>query len=331
MRTSTPCRTGIQLLRPGQSGEPEQVPDGGRPPGLPRPAVPDQHPGRVARLRQPPARLDAGAGRPGELVDGRVPLGAEPVQRLPHHPRLLDGGQPREDRRRPHHLRPVHDARQAARVRARAVQRQRRQPGELRLPGRRHVRPRHPGRGRRAWRAATGCATTLCGFDNVFYVTAGHDESSTWQEFGEMLWADREQVPAEFGPPGAENGPVLNAAGNPIPNWSPTRYVPWSSWLAAANHWPNAGGGILDAGRELRAERLRPRVQPPAEPAGQLQQPVRRQRAELHRLLGDDEPRHVQRPRRHAQPVADPEPGRFGARAAPHARVQEPPRRAHGR
>ena len=46
-----------------------------------------------------------------------------------------------------------------------------------------------------------------------------------------------------FGPPGAADGPVLNAAGNPIPNWSPTRYVPWSSWKAAANHWPNAGGG----------------------------------------------------------------------------------------
>ena len=93
------------------------------------------------------------------------------------------------------------------------------------------------------WQAATGCTTTLCGFDNVFYVTAGHDESSTWQEFGEMLWETREEVPAEFGPPGAEEGPVLNAAGNPIPNWAPTRYVPWTSWLAASNHWPNAGGG----------------------------------------------------------------------------------------
>ena len=58
-----------------------------------------------------------------------------------------------------------------------------------------------------------------------------------------MLWTAREQVPAKFGPPGAENGPVLNAAGNPIPNWAPTRYVPWTSWRAAANHWPNAGGG----------------------------------------------------------------------------------------
>ena len=97
--------------------------------------------------------------------------------------------------------------------------------------------------GGNAWRAAISCASGLCGYDNAFYVTAGHDESSTWQEFGEMLWTDREQVPAKFGPPGAEDGPVLNSAGNPIPNWAPTRYVPWTSWRAAANHWPNASGG----------------------------------------------------------------------------------------
>jgi M6 family metalloprotease-like protein len=95
-----------------------------------------------------------------------------------------------------------------------------------------------------AWLADTGCASlSSCGYNNGFYVTAGHDESSTWQEFGEMLWSDRTEVPAEFGPPGATSGPVLNAAGNPIPNWAPTRYVPWTSWRAAANHWPNAGGG----------------------------------------------------------------------------------------
>ncbi len=97
--------------------------------------------------------------------------------------------------------------------------------------------------GGNAWRAAIGCASGLCGYDNGFYVTAGHDESSTWQEFGEMLWMDQSEVPAAFGPPGAENGPVLNNAGNPIPNWSPTRYVDWTSWAAAANHWPNASGG----------------------------------------------------------------------------------------
>jgi M6 family metalloprotease-like protein len=97
--------------------------------------------------------------------------------------------------------------------------------------------------GGNAWRADIGCSSGLCGFDNGFYVSAGHDESSTWQEFGEMLWMDRSEVPAAFGPPGAESGPVLNNAGNPIPNWSPTRYVPWTSWAAAANHWPNASGG----------------------------------------------------------------------------------------
>ncbi|WP_051426148.1 M6 family metalloprotease domain-containing protein [Jiangella gansuensis] len=94
------------------------------------------------------------------------------------------------------------------------------------------------------WHADIGCETGgLCGFDNGFYVTAGHDETSTWQEFGEMMFRTPADVPAEFGPPGATEGPVLNAAGNPIPNAVPTRYVPWTSWQSAANHWPNAGGG----------------------------------------------------------------------------------------
>jgi M6 family metalloprotease-like protein len=98
--------------------------------------------------------------------------------------------------------------------------------------------------GTNLWRAATGCATGNCGFDFRFLVTAGHDETSTWHEFGEMMFETRDDIPASFGPPGAANGPVLNAAGNPIPNWSTTRYVPWTSWLAAANHWPSAGGGV---------------------------------------------------------------------------------------
>jgi len=97
--------------------------------------------------------------------------------------------------------------------------------------------------GGNAWRAAIGCPSGLCGYDNGFYVTAGHDESSTWQEFGEMLWLDRNDVPAQFGPPGATEGPVLNNLGEVMTNWATTRYVPWTSWRAAANHWPNAGGG----------------------------------------------------------------------------------------
>ena len=97
--------------------------------------------------------------------------------------------------------------------------------------------------GGNAWRTAIGCPSGNCGFDNLFYVTAGHDESSTWQEFGEMLWLDRSEVPAEFGPPGATEGTVLNNLGQPMTNWAATRYVPWTSWRASANHWPNASGG----------------------------------------------------------------------------------------
>ena len=99
-----------------------------------------------------------------------------------------------------------------------------------------------------AWRNAIGCAPgpppnniSNCGYDFVFYVSAAHDESSTWQEFGEMLWENREDVPDAFGPPRNPDGSApLNQLGQPMPNWADTRYVDWTSWRAAANHWPNA-------------------------------------------------------------------------------------------
>ena len=95
------------------------------------------------------------------------------------------------------------------------------------------------------WRDDVGCAEGLCDFDNAFIVTAGHDESSTWEEFGQMRFADREDVPDELGPPrNADGSPVLNQLGEPMTNWASTRYVDWTSWRAAANHWPNASGGI---------------------------------------------------------------------------------------
>lgn len=95
------------------------------------------------------------------------------------------------------------------------------------------------------WRADTGCAEGLCDFDNAFLVTAGHDESATWEEFGQMQFASPEDVPDELGPPRNDDGtPVLNQLGEPMTNWASTRYVDWTSWRAAANHWPNAGGGI---------------------------------------------------------------------------------------
>jgi M6 family metalloprotease-like protein len=70
-------------------------------------------------------------------------------------------------------------------------------------------------------------------YDQVFWITAGQDESGTWQEFGPMLWENKEDVPDEWGPP----DPAL-------PNWAATRYVEWTSWRAAAAHWPNASGSL---------------------------------------------------------------------------------------
>jgi M6 family metalloprotease-like protein len=81
-----------------------------------------------------------------------------------------------------------------------------------------------------AWRAEQG-ATIDQQFDNVFYVMAGHDESSTWQEWGEMMFQTMDDVTDPWGNPDPTK-----------PNWAPTRYVPWSSFLAAQNIWPSAGG-----------------------------------------------------------------------------------------
>ncbi|MFC7583268.1 M6 family metalloprotease domain-containing protein [Nonomuraea antimicrobica] len=86
--------------------------------------------------------------------------------------------------------------------------------------------------GNSAWLAAVG-PDVAAQYDFVFYLSAGQDESSTWQEFGMMKFPTKESVPDEWGPP----DPAL-------PNWSPTRYVEWSSWQAGSNFWPNARFGV---------------------------------------------------------------------------------------
>ena len=113
--------------------------------------------------------------------------------------RLLDGGQPRQDRRRRRGLRPVHDGREVLRVRAwrrtstapSATRRTRPVPPGTRATGTSAPTAATPGAPRSAAPRACAATTTL------FYVTAGHDESSTWQEFGEMLWTDRDAGPRQ--------------------------------------------------------------------------------------------------------------------------------------
>jgi M6 family metalloprotease-like protein len=82
-----------------------------------------------------------------------------------------------------------------------------------------------------AWRADVG-DEVADSYELVFILSAGQDESSTWQEFGEMRFQTKEDVPDPFGPPV-----------EPQPNYARTRYVEWTSWASAATIWPNAGGG----------------------------------------------------------------------------------------
>ncbi|MEU7000647.1 M6 family metalloprotease domain-containing protein [Nonomuraea sp. NPDC046570] len=86
--------------------------------------------------------------------------------------------------------------------------------------------------GNAAWIAAVG-AEEAAKYDFVFYLSAGQDESSTWQEFGMMKFPTKEEVTDEFGP----DDPNL-------PNWSKTRYVDWTSWQAGSTFWPNARFGV---------------------------------------------------------------------------------------
>ncbi|HEY0536847.1 MAG TPA: M6 family metalloprotease domain-containing protein [Actinoallomurus sp.] len=84
---------------------------------------------------------------------------------------------------------------------------------------------------RAAWVADVG-ADVAAQYDFVFFLSAGQDESSTWQEFGQMKFNTRDEVTDEWGPP----DPALA-------NWNKTRYVDWTSWQASANIWPNAASG----------------------------------------------------------------------------------------
>ncbi|MGA4837835.1 M6 family metalloprotease domain-containing protein [Streptomyces sp. G45] len=87
--------------------------------------------------------------------------------------------------------------------------------------------------GKAAWVADVGSGETGK-YDFVFFLTAGQDESGVWQEFGSMKFASPQDVPAAWGPP----APTANGG-----NAANTRYVPWTSWAAAARIWPNATSG----------------------------------------------------------------------------------------
>ncbi|MFO7733491.1 MAG: peptidase M6 [Candidatus Aminicenantes bacterium] len=63
-------------------------------------------------------------------------------------------------------------------------------------------------------------------YDAVLRLYASYDETGVWQEFGEMKFASRDDIPPEWGNPNPE-----------MPRWVPTRYVEWTSWLAGSQQW----------------------------------------------------------------------------------------------
>ncbi|OFW07082.1 MAG: hypothetical protein A3H96_13765 [Acidobacteria bacterium RIFCSPLOWO2_02_FULL_67_36] len=75
------------------------------------------------------------------------------------------------------------------------------------------------------WQADAG-ADVVNSYPIKLRIYAGYDETSVWQEFGEMKFAGREDIPEIWGNPDRTK-----------PRWVPTRYVPWTSWLAGAQQW----------------------------------------------------------------------------------------------
>ncbi|MGH7500474.1 MAG: M6 family metalloprotease domain-containing protein [Longimicrobiales bacterium] len=63
-------------------------------------------------------------------------------------------------------------------------------------------------------------------YDAILRIYAGYDETSVWQEFGEMKFNTRDDIPPEWGNPNPDK-----------PRWVPTRYVEWTSWLAGSQQW----------------------------------------------------------------------------------------------
>ena len=75
------------------------------------------------------------------------------------------------------------------------------------------------------WLADAG-ADIKSKYDIVLRIYAGYDETSVWQEFGEMKFASKEDIPAEWGNPDTS-----------MPRWVATRYVPWTTWKAGQMQW----------------------------------------------------------------------------------------------
>jgi len=92
------------------------------------------------------------------------------------------------------------------------------------------------------WQADAG-ADIRSKFDLVMRMYAGYDESSVWQEFGEMKFQTKEDITPEFGNPDPSK-----------PRFAKTRYVDWTSWDAAKWLWSNSAIITGEASGAIRHE-----------------------------------------------------------------------------
>ena len=179
---------------------------------------------------------------PGRGLDVRLLRRPERVQRRPDAARVLDGGQPRQDRRR---RRPS-----SGRTACPGKQFEYGIASDFNNPVNQYCPQGHTCNrnirtdGGNAWRAAIGCAVGPLRLRQrllrdrrprrVVHVAGVRRDA---------VDRPRDRSRRSSGRPARPRARPQQRSGNPMTNWASTRYVPWTSWRAAANHWPNAGGG----------------------------------------------------------------------------------------
>jgi M6 family metalloprotease-like protein len=75
------------------------------------------------------------------------------------------------------------------------------------------------------WQKGAGAGIAKS-YDVILRIYAGYDETGVWQEFGEMKFKSKDDIPAEWGNPDTTK-----------PRWVVSRYVPWTAWKAGAQQW----------------------------------------------------------------------------------------------
>ena len=211
---------------------------------------------------------------------------------------VLDGGLVRQLRRPARRVRPVQAAGPLVPVLHDRLRRPRQRRRTARTPELPPCNKNFRTDARAAW-LATSAPPKITEYDNIFYVSAGQDESGTWQEFGEMKWKHAGRGPGRVRPQGVRRPTQTN--------WAHHALRRLDLVGVGGDDLAERLGQHVDRGRELGHVDVRPRaVAQPVIPDNYGNPYGAVAAARLHRHVGHDEPRHVQRPRRPAHALPDP-------------------------